>query len=159
MKKKPIYKDIYLLFPYGIFFGEWLSYLNSFGQDSRKSRQTSDGLIFGNSISGKGFLIWVSQPGVWSYNGESKWRVVISLTGNNIHGIVLQYLISLGIQQGSPAEIFVPEISSLFTTSSEFLIFAKQSILNSASIEKLVKYGYIDDHGEVNFIAYLNRAI
>ncbi len=152
MKKKPIYKDIYLLFPHGVFFGEWLSCLNNFDLDRRKNRQTSDGLVFWKSIPGKGFLIWVSDPGVWIYNGESKWRVVFSLAGNNIHGIFLQYLIAfLVTQQGSPAEVFVAETSELFTTSSEFLIFAKQAILNSASMEELLKYGYVDAHGEVNF--------
>lgn len=110
MKKKPIYKDIYLLFPSGTFpGGEWEGFLSAFGQDSRKYRRTDNHLIW-HSIPGKGFLVWVSEARPWSHDGEYKWRIVVSLAGDNVHGIVLQHLIPyLVIQRWRQLEILMPE--------------------------------------------------
>lgn len=150
MKKKPIYNDIYLLFPSGIFFeGEFYSFLRAFGRDSRKCRRTDDYLIW-YSISGKGFLVWFSEARTWSHEDEYKRRIVLSLAGNNVHGIVLQHLIPyLAIQRWRELEILMPENCNVFKTASDYLIFAKQAVLNRATLEDLSKYGYIDEQGEV----------
>jgi hypothetical protein len=155
VKNKPIYKDIYLLFPFGSFpGGEWAGFITTLGRDSRKHCITDDHVIW-NSIPGKGFLVWISEPHPWSHDGASKWRIIVSLASNNVRGIVLQHLIPyLAIEKWQQFEIFMPETCALFRTTSEFLIFAKQAIINQVSREELLKYGYLDEHGEIQLTMF-----
>ena len=149
-KKKPIYQDICLLFPYGTFpGGELIHFIRSFGPSARKHLITDDCLIW-NAVSGRGFIVWISEARPWTWDNECRWHIIVSRSGRNVHAIVLQHLIPyLAIQRWPEFKILAPETCSVFETATEFLVFAKRAILAQANLQELTKYGYVDEDSEV----------